>query len=43
MNTINKTETVSCVNWNARSEWERWTGNNRCPNCGAKMKGGAEQ
>ena len=33
MNTINKTETVSCVNWDTRPEWERWTGSNRCPNC----------
>ena len=33
MNAINKTETVSCVNWNTRPEWERWTGSNRCPNC----------
>ena len=33
MNTINKTETVSCVNWDTRPEWERWTGGNICPNC----------
>lgn len=33
MNTINKTETVSCVNWDTHPEWERWTGSNTCPNC----------
>lgn len=32
---MNKTETVSCVNWNDRPEWERWTGSSRCPNCGS--------
>lgn len=30
---MNKNETVSCVNYNPRSEWERWTGNNICPRC----------
>ena len=31
----NENNTVSCVNWNHRPEWERWTGSNRCPNCGS--------
>lgn len=32
---MNKTETVSCVNWHDYPEWERWTGSNKCPNCGS--------
>ena len=31
---MNKDNKVSCVNWNPRTEWERWTGSNKCPNCG---------
>lgn len=31
----NKDNTVSCVNYNFRPEWERWTGSNKCPNCGS--------
>ena len=31
---MNKNETVSCVNNYSRPEWERWTGSNKCPNCG---------
>ena len=30
---MNKNETISCVNYNPRSEWERWTGSNKCPMC----------
>ena len=30
----NKDNAVSCVNWNPRPEWERWTGSNKCPKCG---------
>ena len=30
---MNKNETISCVNYNQRNEWERWTGNNICPRC----------
>lgn len=32
---MNKNETISCVNYNTRPEWERWTGSNKCPNCGS--------
>ena len=32
MNSKDNIET--CVNNYFRPEWERWTGNNRCPNCG---------
>ena len=32
---MNKTETISCVNWCNRPEWERWTGSNKCLNCGS--------
>ena len=31
MNILNGTETVY---WNDRPEWDRWTGSNKCPNCG---------
>lgn len=31
---INKDNIASCVNWNPRPEWERWTGSNKCPMCG---------
>lgn len=34
MNVINKTAELSCVDLSACSEWEGWTGSNRCPNCG---------
>lgn len=34
---MNKNETVSCVNYNPRPEWERWTGSERCPNCGSEI------
>ena len=29
----NENNTVSCVNYNPRPEWELWTGNNKCPMC----------
>ena len=32
---MKKNETISCVNYNPRPEWERWTGSNRCPHCGS--------
>ena len=31
----NENNTVSCINWNPRPEWERWTGSNKCPHCGS--------
>lgn len=30
----NKDNIKSCVNYNPRPEWERWTGSNKCPMCG---------
>lgn len=30
---INKDNIASCVNYNPRPEWERWTGSNICPRC----------
>ena len=33
----NKDNTISCVNYNPRPEWERWTGSERCPNCGSDI------
>lgn len=33
---MNNKETIgTCLNWKIRSEWERWTGSNKCPNCGS--------
>ena len=31
---MNKNETISCVNYNSRSEWDRWNGSHKCPKCG---------
>ena len=33
----NKNNIESCVNYNPRPEWERWTGSERCPNCGSEI------
>lgn len=31
----NNNNTVSCVNYNPRPEWERWNGSHKCPKCGS--------
>lgn len=33
----NENNTILCVNNNLRPEWERWTGSERCPNCGSDI------
>lgn len=32
---MNKNETISCVNYDSRKEWESWTLGSICPSCGS--------